>query len=190
MARPKSEDKRHAILDSALQIFAEQGLGAATAKIAKGAGVAEGTLFNYFATKDELLNQLYLEIKAELSEVMLPGFPRGESVKHRMRHLWHTYVDWGVAFPHKRKVTALLSMSDRITPQTQAISAHTMADISQTMQHGIDSGTFREQPPAFIAAIMRSLAETTMDFMSNEPEQAQRYREAGFEAYWNSIAAN
>ena len=27
-----------------------------------------------------------------------------------------------------------------------------------------------------------------MDFMSNEPKQAERYCEAGFEAYWNAIA--
>jgi hypothetical protein len=46
----------------------------------------------------------------------------------------------------------------------------------------------RDQPPAFAAAIMRSLADTTMDFMSNEPELAERYCEAGFEAYWNAIA--
>lgn len=188
MARPKSEDKRNAILNSALQVFTEQGLGAATAKIAKGAGVAEGTLFNYFSTKDELLNQLYLEIKAELRDVMLPGFPKDESIKSRIRHTWHTYVDWGVAHPHKRRVMALLSMSDRITELSKSISIVAFADINATMKQSIDTGVFREQPPAFVAAIMRTLAETTMDFMSNEPEQAERYREAGFEAYWNAIA--
>ena len=62
MARPRSEDKRDAILTAASELVATQGLGAATAKIAKQAGVAEGTLFIYFANKDDLLNQLYLEI--------------------------------------------------------------------------------------------------------------------------------
>jgi len=188
MARPKSEDKRNAILESALQVFAEQGLGAATAKIAKAAGVAEGTLFNYFSTKDELLNQLYLELKAEMGDVMLPGYPKNESVKARMRHTWRTYVDWGVEHPHKRKVMALLTMSDRITERSKASSMQAFAEINATMRHSIDTGLFREQPPAFVAAIMRTLAETTMDFMSNEPEQAQRYCDAGFEAYWNAIA--
>jgi hypothetical protein len=37
---------------------------------------------------------------------------------------------------------------------------------------------------------MRSLADTTMDFMGNEPEQAERYCEAGFEAYWNAMATD
>jgi hypothetical protein len=46
----------------------------------------------------------------------------------------------------------------------------------------------RDQPTAFIAAIMRSLADTTMDFMSNEPEHAQRYCDTGFAAYWSAVA--
>ena len=61
MARPKSEDKRIAIIAATIHMIAEQGLGAPTAAIAKVAGVAEGTLFKYFATKDELLNAAYLE---------------------------------------------------------------------------------------------------------------------------------
>jgi len=55
MARPKSDDKRNAILAAAIEVVAEQGLAAPTAKIAKLAGVAEGSLFTYFATQDELL---------------------------------------------------------------------------------------------------------------------------------------
>ena len=43
MARPKSEDKRNAILDAATRVFAERGLTAApTSEISKQAGVAEG----------------------------------------------------------------------------------------------------------------------------------------------------
>ncbi len=188
MARPKSEDKRNAILESALQEFAEQGLGAATAKIAKGAGVAEGTLFNYFSTKDELLNQLYLELKAEMRDLMLPGYPKDDSVKNRLRHTWRAYVDWGVEHPHKRKVMALLTLSECITEQSKATSMVAFSDINATMQHAINSGIFRELSPAFVAAIMRTLADTTMEFMSNEPDQAEHYRTAGFEAYWNAIA--
>ena len=49
MARPKSEDKRNAILDAATRVFAERGLTAApTSEISKQAGVAEETLFTYF----------------------------------------------------------------------------------------------------------------------------------------------
>jgi AcrR family transcriptional regulator len=188
MARPKSEDKRNALIDSALRVFAEQGLGAPTSKIAKGAGVAEGTLFNYFETKDDLLNQLYLELKAQLRDAMVPGYPGDQDLKSRLRHAWHTYVGWGVAHPEKRKTMALLMMSDRVTDTSRIAGSEAFNDISRHMREGTACGALRDQPGNFIAAIMRSLAETTMDFMSNEPEHAERYCEAGFAAYWNAIA--
>ncbi|MCT2736163.1 helix-turn-helix transcriptional regulator, partial [Salmonella enterica subsp. enterica serovar Heidelberg] len=55
MARPKSEDKKQALLEAATQAIAQSGIAASTAVIARNAGVAEGTLFRYFATKDELI---------------------------------------------------------------------------------------------------------------------------------------
>ena len=57
--RPKSEDKRNAILDAATRLFAKRGLTAAPiSEISKQAGVAEGTLFTYFKTKDDLVKVL------------------------------------------------------------------------------------------------------------------------------------
>jgi AcrR family transcriptional regulator len=63
MPRPKSDEKRSAILEAATRIIVTQGLSAPTAGIAKEAGVANGSLFTYFETKTDLFNELYLELK-------------------------------------------------------------------------------------------------------------------------------
>jgi AcrR family transcriptional regulator len=54
MARIKSPEKRNAILQAAVREIAELGLSASTAKIARRAGLATGTLFTYFANKEKL----------------------------------------------------------------------------------------------------------------------------------------
>ncbi|RYD40674.1 MAG: TetR/AcrR family transcriptional regulator, partial [Verrucomicrobiaceae bacterium] len=51
MARPKSNDKRAAIMDAAVRVIVAQGLSAPTATIAKEAGISNGSLFTYFETK-------------------------------------------------------------------------------------------------------------------------------------------
>ncbi len=110
MARPKSEDKRNAILDAATRLFAGRGLAAApTSEISNWAGVAEGTLFTYFRTKDDLMNSLYREIKLELADAMMSDFPRKKNVRPRLRHVWDRYVNWGIANPKQRKVLAQLT---------------------------------------------------------------------------------
>src|SRR5437588_5043490 len=97
MARPKSGGKRQAILSAATNIFAERGIGAPTSAISSAAGVAEGTLFMYFPSKDELVNAVYREIKKEMVERMMSGFPRDAKVRDRLRHVWDNYVRWGAA---------------------------------------------------------------------------------------------
>jgi AcrR family transcriptional regulator len=188
MARPKSDDKRNAILTAATQVVAEQGIGAPTATIAKVAGVAEGTLFTYFVTKDELLNRLYLELKSELSEAMLPPASESSDARERLRLGWQQYVRWGVSYPKKRKVLAQLGVSDRITEQSKAAGMRAFTEINAMLQESIASGALRDRPPAFVGAIMASLAETTMDFMARDPAHADAYAMSGFEAFWNAIA--
>src|SRR5437879_6096358 len=113
MARPLSEEKRQALLDAAAEFVARLGTGASTAKIAKAAGVSEGTLFTYFPTKDDLLNQLFLEIEADLTETMLAPYPADASAKDRLFAVWNRLIDWGLAHATARKALGQLKVSDR-----------------------------------------------------------------------------
>jgi AcrR family transcriptional regulator len=57
---------RQRILDAARALFARQGFdGASTRDVARAAGIATGTLFNYFATKEAIAMTLVAEALAE-----------------------------------------------------------------------------------------------------------------------------
>lgn len=67
----KKEEKRIALLRAALELFAEHGFNASpTALIAKRAGVASGTLFIYFKSKEELIRELFKEVRAQIDAVV------------------------------------------------------------------------------------------------------------------------
>jgi AcrR family transcriptional regulator len=187
VARPLSQDKRNAILEAATEVVAQMGVGAPTAKIAKLAGVAEGTLFTYFRNKDELLNQLYLGLKADLGRAMTTGYPSDKSLLERSRHVWNRLVGWGSAHPLKRKAMAQLGVSERITEKTRKIAGQAFAEISATIRQSLAGGALKNQPPAFAAAIMSAMADTTMEFIAREPPRAKHYTKAGFEAFWKAV---
>ena len=66
-AREQKTDKRARIVEAAVRVFAERGFFNATvAEIARAAGVADGTIYLYFKSKDDLLLQLFEEKMAEL----------------------------------------------------------------------------------------------------------------------------
>jgi TetR/AcrR family fatty acid metabolism transcriptional regulator len=62
MAARNGVDKRRAILDAAVRVFAQQGFHACrVSDIADEAGVAYGLVYHYFDSKDEVLNTVFLE---------------------------------------------------------------------------------------------------------------------------------
>lgn len=186
MARPRSGDKQAAILNAAAMAIAEEGLGASTAKIAKRAGVAEGTLFTYFATKDELLNQVFLEFKREVYRHIAAGFPVTASAKVQTQHFWNCYLDWGLANPQKRRAGAQLAVSDKITPQIREEAEQSSAGCYDVLEARLASGALKDSSPTFVIAILSALAEASMDFMVRHPEQADHFRNAGFDAFWRA----
>jgi AcrR family transcriptional regulator len=188
MARPLSEDKRTAILRAAAEVVARLGVSAPTAKIAKGAGVAEGTLFTYFANKDELLNRLYLELKIDLRDAMITDCPAGKSLIDRSRHVWNRYIGWGSAHPLKLRAMRQLAVSDRITEESKKLVGDAFGEINEMMLECAVGGVMRRQTPSFVSAIMSAIADTTMYFIAREPAQAKRYTKGGFDAFWKGVA--
>jgi AcrR family transcriptional regulator len=187
MARAKSEDKRNAILSAATTVFAERGVGAATAAISRAAGVAEGTLFTYFKTKDELINALYREIKLELADAMMSDFPRRASVRERFQHVWDRYVQWGITNPMQHNALQQIMVWGGLTEESRRAGIAPFLEIEKVAQAAVAEHVFLDRPLDFIAATMSALAETTIQFMRRSPGQAGMYRTAGFEMLWAAI---
>ena len=62
MAKAPPVDRRRQILDAAIRVFARQGFHACrVSDIANEAGVAYGLVYHYFRSKDEVLNELFVE---------------------------------------------------------------------------------------------------------------------------------
>ncbi len=188
MPRPRSDEKRAAVLDAATRIIVAQGLSAPTAGIAKEAGVANGSLFTYFPTKTELLNQLYLELKSEMASVALKGSSSQTELRERFFKVWKNWMQWAVSFPDKRKALAQLMVSGEITTESRAAGNRLLAELAALVEQSRAAGPLRKAPIQFVFALMNSVAEATMDFMVQDPENAGKHCKAGFEAMWRMVA--
>ena len=63
--------KKTAILESTLRLIKENGFhGTPMSQIAKSAGVAAGTIYHYFDSKDTLIQSLYLYVKERMSNII------------------------------------------------------------------------------------------------------------------------
>src|SRR5262249_33888611 len=85
---------REKLLRAALILVARDGFPAATtAAIADAAGVAEGTLYRHFTSKDELLIEVYRAIKAEMLDTVREAEDDEACPEKRMIQFWRGIYD-------------------------------------------------------------------------------------------------
>ena len=67
--RADAERNRRRLLDAAVEVFAELGLEASTAEIARRAGVGQGTVFRRFPAKDDLVAAIVVDRLKEIADI-------------------------------------------------------------------------------------------------------------------------
>lgn len=190
MARPKSDDKKAALLRAAARVIDTHGLGAPTALIAKEAGVANGTLFTYFANKSELLNGLYLELKREMAVAAQRGLDVEEEPREQLFRVWKNWMRWSIANPESRRAISQLAASDEITPSTREEGSRAMLKAGALIERIRAEGPMHDVPMGFIAEITDSVAGATMDYMVKDAANADDHCRAGFEALWRVVGGS
>jgi AcrR family transcriptional regulator len=186
LARPKSDNKRKAILESAMELFAERGIGhAPTAAISAAAAVAEGTLFTYFKTKDELINELYRELRKEMDREM-DDYPFAGDAHARLRYVWDRYLSLAMRFPKRLKVLQQLRASGRLLKDAEAPNM-TITELLHTTREPAERGGFHNASAEYLVLMFRAQAEATVEFIGAHKELEADSRELGFRLLWRGL---
>ncbi|MEO7120367.1 MAG: TetR/AcrR family transcriptional regulator [Ginsengibacter sp.] len=84
-------DKKEAILKSTLNLIKDNGFhGTPISLIAKNAGVASGTIYHYFSSKDDIIMELHKKIKTEMVVAM---FTKESSVKPYQQQFFDGWIN-------------------------------------------------------------------------------------------------
>ena len=173
---------------AATRVIAQRGLNAPTALIAHEAGVSNGSLFTYFETKTDLLNQLYVELKSEMGSAVLDGLPTDQGVREQMAHVWAGWLRWAASDPDKRRALAQLSVSDEISPESRKSGGAALIGVASLLEQSRENGPMQAAPLGLVVGLMNAVAEATVDFIITDPANSDAHRIAGFEAMWRMIA--
>jgi AcrR family transcriptional regulator len=93
-------DKKEAILAAALELFVEKGFyGTSVPSLAERAGVAAGTIYHYFESKEALVNHLYKHWKAEIALRVMGEFPLTKPPRERFRIIWERMAKFALQYP-------------------------------------------------------------------------------------------
>jgi AcrR family transcriptional regulator len=89
-------DKRERLLYAAAELFTELGIqNTSTAAISRKAGVATGTLFNYFSSKDQLIEHLFHHATESMIETTAVDTLDRSDYFAAFSSLWSRGITWG-----------------------------------------------------------------------------------------------
>ena len=190
MARPLSEERRAAILRAATHVVASHGTGASTAEIAKQAGVSNGSLFVYFATKADLLNTLYVDLKSEMGMAAVTGLNAGAAPREQVLHMWTQWVGWATGASEKRRALAQLEVADDITAESRARASAAFAGVAELLERARVGGPAADASLPFLLTLINAIAEAAIDAILADPAGAAPLSQVAFDAIWRVLAGS
>jgi AcrR family transcriptional regulator len=147
------ERVRTAILDAAEELIAERGLQAtALAQIAARAGVAVGTLYNYFDDRDALVRALFESRRATLKPKLRAAMVAGKDLafEPRLRQFMRELFE---AFESHRRYLAAMFAAEHLKPQGTHADMKTAVD--QLVAAGVEEGVIAKDAAEILAIMLR-----------------------------------
>ena len=182
--RRRSGDKRERILKAAVKVFARSGFHATrVSEVAKAAGVADGTIYLYFKSKEELLFSLFEDRIQKLLAFMREELPKLPDAPSRLRAI----IDMQLGLLEGERdlaevITVILRQSTRLMKEfaTPHFSAYIDA-IAKIISEGQANGTFRTDVSPHISAraLFGALDGITLTWALGRAEQGALGRAAG-----------
>jgi len=93
-------EKRDAVMQAALELVGEHGFhGAPMALIAERAGVAAGTIYRFFDSKDTLIKEIYASLEVQIMAAVTQDYPTERPVRERFLHTGRQLVRYFLSSP-------------------------------------------------------------------------------------------
>lgn len=191
ISQSKLENKRERILLAARRLFVNQGFHSTpTSAIAREASVANGTLFHYFNTKEELINTLYKETKKSFFNITTAGVENEKNIKRKVRLLWYNTVKWALNRPQDFLFIQQYSNSPFISHLTQEDISEHIGFYYDLIDQGKEKGTLKDIPTDLMYQLTTYQIYGIINylFQHKEFQNNSTYLSMAFEFYWESIA--
>jgi AcrR family transcriptional regulator len=188
----QASDKKSKILDTTLWLITQRGFhDTPMSLVAREAGVAAGTIYHYFSSKDELINELYSNMKARMGKALLLHDKANESVKERFFRFWENLYQHFITYPTEFKFLEQYANSPLVNQDVKAENTLHYQPILDFMQQGIEAGVLREMPVLLMANLVYGHIVSTAKLQLNgDLKISKTMLNLAIQASWDGVRIN
>ncbi|MDA8126415.1 MAG: TetR/AcrR family transcriptional regulator [Deltaproteobacteria bacterium] len=184
-------DKRQEIMKVAMELIAEQGFhGAPMSEIAEKAGVAAGTIYRYFQSKEALIEVMSYELESRLIAILMEGYPAETSVRERFFHIMTLLLQHFIAHPlHFRFMEQYHNSPYGVSQRRERLLGKSKEQdiVKKLIEEGIAKGQLKDLPLAVLSGLAFGsmiiiIQDHILGFVSLDEPLVQKIVEASWDA--------
>ena len=166
------------IYQSALELFASQGIqSTSTAQISKKAGVASGTLFVHFKSKQELIDTIYISIKKNAFSDLIKNMPADSSIELQFKEASRNIIEYFLNNYHEFIFLGLVNIDPMVSEEAKAIGFKNFEKSMTDMKIFCKEGYYRDMDFDLLMQINWSTMETIIKNLKlrnlNKPSESE-----------------
>lgn len=185
-------DKQQIILNASLKLFVEYGIqGTPTSKIAKEAGIAHGSVFTYYKTKDDLIIALYSYTKEHFRAYLAEHIKPADSMKERFFELFYHSVQWSLQHQDEYMFTQQFQYSPLYKLPEVGEPLKQLSPLANLYNEGLEAGELKAVPVDMIRALIMSQMIGTYNYIIQAGIPAKKQKQVitdTFEMLWTMLA--
>jgi AcrR family transcriptional regulator len=185
-------DKQQFILNAALKLFVEYGIqGTPTSKIAKEAGIAHGSVFTYYKTKDDLIIALYHYTKEHFRTYVAERVKPVDGVKERFFELFYHSVQWSLKYQDEYMFTQQFQYSPLYRLPEVGEPSKQLSPLASLYKEGLEIGALKAVPVDLIRSLIISQMTGTYNYIIQAGIPAKKQKQVisdTFELLWSMLS--
>lgn len=154
--------KKSSILDTTLSLIKDHGFhGTSMSMIACKSGVAMGTIYHHYPSKDELIKALFKEVNENLINATQISLDAAISFKDRFFNFWKSQYIHYVSFPEALIFLEQYMNSPYYEEEEQIYIETRCENISNFFNHGIEKGFIKNMNREILTPVIRGSITAT-----------------------------
>ena len=178
----KTSNKRDRIIQAAVEVFGTSGYEAASmAAVAEKAQIAKGTLYLYFASKEQLFEETYQLCHAERMKACISEEESASALDNLCMRL-RNGTRWEMAAPQKNQLIRAYLMHPQFSRNIpKVVEALNTQPVEALLQQGLARGELRPLPAELLAEMYIRFGSAVYYYIERHPEEAEN------EELWQQI---
>lgn len=182
-------DRKELIIDTARKIIVRDGLfDASIGKIAKEANIPVGSVYTYFKSKEDLINDIFIVIKQEMGQYIFQPITKSVTEKEELKIYWERAIDFGIANQEKFFFAEQFANSPLIKQTNKDEVKQNFAKVFELLKLGIEKGMIKKMDLYILHNIIYTNITGTIKYCSQTKTKLNTpLKNQLFECCWDSI---